>query len=93
VDAGKLRALGVTSRERTPALPDVPSMAEAGVTGYEVLNWFGMFAPIGTPEPIVKRRRRSGRQHAQRFCPLRQGRDRAMERGRPRRQDSAFGLG
>ena len=55
VDAGKLRAVGVTSAKRTPALPDVPSMAEAGVTGYEVLNWFGMFAPIGTPAPIVAR--------------------------------------
>ena len=53
--AGKLRALGVTSRSRAPALPDVPSMSEAGVKGYEVLNWFGMFAPIGTPAPIVAR--------------------------------------
>ena len=55
VDAGKLRALGVTSRKRAPALPDVPSIAEAGVKDYEVLNWFGMFAPIGTPAPIVAR--------------------------------------
>lgn len=55
VDAGKLRALGVTSRTRTPALPGVPSMAEAGVAGYEVLNWFGLFAPAGTPEPIIAR--------------------------------------
>ncbi len=55
IDAGKLRALAVTSRERTPALPDVPSVAEAGVKGYEVLNWFGMFAPIGTPAPIIAR--------------------------------------
>ena len=55
VDSGKLRALGVTSRERAPALPDVPSMAEAGVKGYEVLNWFGMFAPAGTPAPIITR--------------------------------------
>jgi tripartite-type tricarboxylate transporter receptor subunit TctC len=55
VDAGKLRALGVTSAKRTPALPDAPSMQEAGVKDYEVLNWFGMFAPIGTPAPIVTR--------------------------------------
>ncbi len=55
VDSGKLRALGVTSRSRAPALPDVPSMSEAGVKGYEVLNWFGMFAPIGTPAPIITR--------------------------------------
>jgi tripartite-type tricarboxylate transporter receptor subunit TctC len=55
IDNGKLRALGVTSRARTPALPDVPTIAEAGVKGYEVLNWFGMFAPAGTPAPIVTR--------------------------------------
>jgi tripartite-type tricarboxylate transporter receptor subunit TctC len=52
---GKLRALAVTSRGRAAALPDVPSMAEAGVKGYEVLNWFGMFAPAGTPQPIIAR--------------------------------------
>jgi tripartite-type tricarboxylate transporter receptor subunit TctC len=55
VMSGKLRALAVTSRNRAPALPDVPSMDEAGVKGYEVLNWFGMFAPAGTPAPIVTR--------------------------------------
>jgi len=53
--AGKLRALAVTSRKRAPALPDVPSVSEAGVKGYEVLNWFGLFAPAGTPQPIVDR--------------------------------------
>jgi tripartite-type tricarboxylate transporter receptor subunit TctC len=56
VDAGKLRALAVTSLRRTPALPDVPSMSEAGIKDYEVLNWFGLFAPTGTPLPIVDRR-------------------------------------
>jgi tripartite-type tricarboxylate transporter receptor subunit TctC len=55
VMSGKLRALAVTSRNRAPALPDVPTMDEAGVKGYEVLNWFGMFAPAGTPAPIVTR--------------------------------------
>lgn len=55
VDAGKLRALAVTSRQRAPALPDVPSMDEAGVKGYEVLNWFGLFAPAATPASIVTR--------------------------------------
>jgi tripartite-type tricarboxylate transporter receptor subunit TctC len=55
VDGGKLHALGVTSRTRAAALPNVPSMSEAGVQGYEVLNWFGLFAPAGTPEPIVTR--------------------------------------
>jgi tripartite-type tricarboxylate transporter receptor subunit TctC len=55
IDSGKLRALAVTSRARAPALPDVPSMDEAGLKGYEVLNWFGMFAPAGTPAPIITR--------------------------------------
>jgi tripartite-type tricarboxylate transporter receptor subunit TctC len=55
IDNGKLRALAVTSRTRAPVLPDVPSMEEAGVKGYEVLNWFGMFAPAGTPAPIITR--------------------------------------
>jgi tripartite-type tricarboxylate transporter receptor subunit TctC len=55
VDKGSLRALAVTSLKRTPALPDVPSMSEAGIEDYEVLNWFGLFAPAGTPQPIVDR--------------------------------------
>jgi tripartite-type tricarboxylate transporter receptor subunit TctC len=55
IDAGKLRALAVTSLKRTPALPNVPSMSEAGIKDYEVLNWFGLFAPAGTPQPIVDR--------------------------------------
>ena len=55
IDTGKLRALAVTSLKRTPALPDVPSMSEAGIKDYEVLNWFGLFAPADTPQPIVDR--------------------------------------
>ena len=55
VDNGKLRALAVTSLKRSPALPDVPSMSEAGIKDYEVLNWFGLFAPAGTPKEIVDR--------------------------------------
>jgi len=55
IDGGKLRALAVTSLKRSAALPDVPSMTEAGVKDYEVLNWFGMFAPAGTPPEIVER--------------------------------------
>jgi len=55
IDNGKLRPLAVTSRNRAAALPDVPSMEEAGVKGYEVLNWFGLFAPAGTPQPIIAR--------------------------------------
>jgi tripartite-type tricarboxylate transporter receptor subunit TctC len=53
IESGKLNALGVTSRGRAAALPDVPSLSEAGLKDYEVLNWFGMFVPAGTPQPIV----------------------------------------
>ncbi len=55
IDKGSLRALAVTSLKRSPALPDVPTMSDEGVTGYEVLNWFGVFAPAGTPKEIVDR--------------------------------------
>ncbi len=55
IDKGALRALAVTSLKRSPALPDVPTMSDEGVTGYEVLNWFGVFAPAGTPKEIVDR--------------------------------------
>lgn len=55
VRAGRLRALGVGSLKRNPILPDVPSIAEAGVPGYETVNWFGVVAPAGTPSAIVGR--------------------------------------
>ncbi len=54
VRAGRLRALGVGSLKRNPILPDVPSIAEAGVAGYETVNWFGLLAPAGTPAAIVE---------------------------------------
>ncbi len=54
IQAGKLRALGVTSRERAAVLPDVPTLMEAGVPGYEVTSWSGVFAPAGTPPEIVE---------------------------------------
>ena len=54
IKAGKLRALAVTSATRSAALPDVPTMAEAGLTGYEATSWFGLLAPAGTPPAIVK---------------------------------------
>ncbi len=49
----KLKALAVTSRERLPQLPDVPTLAEAGVPGYEANVWFGIIAPAGTPPKVV----------------------------------------
>jgi tripartite-type tricarboxylate transporter receptor subunit TctC len=52
VDAGKMRVLGLTSSERSDAMPDVPTIAERGLPGYEALQWFGLLAPGGTPEPI-----------------------------------------
>jgi len=52
--AGKLRALGVAAGRRTELLPEVPTIAEAGVPGYEVNLWYGLFAPAGTPDPVVQ---------------------------------------
>jgi tripartite-type tricarboxylate transporter receptor subunit TctC len=53
--AGKLKPLAVTSRARSPLLPDVPTVIESGVPDYEVTAWFGVFAPAGTPQPVVAR--------------------------------------
>ena len=55
IKANRLRGLGVTTSKRTQALPDVPSIAEAGVPGYEATQWFGVLAPAGTPRAIVER--------------------------------------
>src|SRR5688500_8163942 len=55
VRSGKLKALGVSSAKRVPAMPDVPTIAEAGVPGYEVSNWWGILAPAGTPQPVLER--------------------------------------
>lgn len=55
VQSGKLRALAVTTAKRSSSMPDVPTMEEAGIKGYEVSPWFAVFAPAGTPAPIVKK--------------------------------------
>ena len=55
VRAGTLRALAVTTRERSALLPDLPSLHEAGIAGYDVTSWAGLFAPAGTPPEIVAR--------------------------------------
>ncbi len=55
IKAGKLRALAVTSGRRSDALPEVPTIAEAGVPGYESVQWYGVLAPAGTPREIVQR--------------------------------------
>jgi tripartite-type tricarboxylate transporter receptor subunit TctC len=55
VNAGKLRCLGATSRERSPLLPNVPTIAEQGIKDFESYNWNGVLAPAGTPAAIVNR--------------------------------------
>jgi tripartite-type tricarboxylate transporter receptor subunit TctC len=55
IRSGALRALGTGGHARSPVLPDVPTIAEAGVPGYEVVNWWGIVAPAGTPRAIVDR--------------------------------------
>jgi tripartite-type tricarboxylate transporter receptor subunit TctC len=55
VKSGAARALAVTGRERSAALPGVATVAESGVAGYEVSAWFGIFAPAGTPAPVVSK--------------------------------------
>ena len=53
VRSGKLRPIAVTSAQRSPELPDVPTIAEAGVPGYEAMSWFGLWTVAGTPQPIL----------------------------------------
>jgi tripartite-type tricarboxylate transporter receptor subunit TctC len=53
VASGKLRALGVTGSERSDAAPDVPTIAESGLSGYEAYNWYGLLVPKETPQPII----------------------------------------
>jgi tripartite-type tricarboxylate transporter receptor subunit TctC len=55
VKGGKLRAMALTGAKRIAALPDIPTMAEAGVPGYEVYEWNGVFVPAGTPAPVVQK--------------------------------------
>jgi len=55
IRAGRLRVLAVTSAQRTPLVPDAPTVAESGVPGYDIAVWGGLFAPAGTPAAIVRR--------------------------------------
>ena len=55
IKTGKIRVLGIASLQRSPQLPDVPTIHESGVPGFEAVNWFGMFAPAKTPRKIVNR--------------------------------------
>jgi tripartite-type tricarboxylate transporter receptor subunit TctC len=58
VREGKLRALGVTSARRSAAAPDIPTIAEQGLPGFDAVSWFALFAPAGTPKPIVEKLQR-----------------------------------
>jgi tripartite-type tricarboxylate transporter receptor subunit TctC len=53
VKAGKLKALAVTTAERSKLAPDLPTMAEAGLPGFDISTWFGLFAPAGTPKDVI----------------------------------------
>ena len=53
IRSGKIRALAVTTSKRWPGAPEIPTMAESGLAGYEVSAWFGLLAPAGTPKPVV----------------------------------------
>jgi len=55
VKSGRLRGIGVAAAARSDALPDVPTMAEAGLPGFQMSSWFGLLAPAGTPRPIITR--------------------------------------
>ncbi len=55
VNAGKVRALAVTTAKRAPAAPEIPTIAEAGYPEYEALAWYGILAPAGTPAPVISR--------------------------------------
>jgi tripartite-type tricarboxylate transporter receptor subunit TctC len=53
VKGGRLRAVGVTGPKRSAAMPDLPTVAESGVPGFEVVSWYGLLAPAGTPRPVI----------------------------------------
>jgi tripartite-type tricarboxylate transporter receptor subunit TctC len=55
INSGRLKILGVGSSKRVPALPNVPTISEGGVPGYEATNWWGIVAPAGTPRPVIDR--------------------------------------
>jgi tripartite-type tricarboxylate transporter receptor subunit TctC len=55
VRAGKLKALGVSSSKRSAIAPDVPTIAESGLPGFEAMSWFGLYAPAGVPKDIVNK--------------------------------------
>jgi len=65
IAGGQLRALAVTSSQRSPAFPDLPTVAEAGVPGYSAESWYGLFAPAKTPRDVIERLNKSAAQAVQ----------------------------
>ena len=55
VTSGKLRAVGITTNKRSGKLPQTPTLAESGLPGFDIMSWFGLLAPAGTPQPIITR--------------------------------------
>jgi len=55
VKGGRLKALAIGSATRSPAAPEIPTVAESGVPGFEYVTWYGLFAPSATPRPVVSR--------------------------------------
>jgi tripartite-type tricarboxylate transporter receptor subunit TctC len=55
VRGGRLRGIAVTTEKRSPSMPELPTIAETGVKGYEAGSWYGLSAPAGTPKPIIDR--------------------------------------
>jgi tripartite-type tricarboxylate transporter receptor subunit TctC len=53
--SGRLRAIGISTAKRSPAVPEVPAIAESGLPGYDATGWYGMLAPAGTPQPVIDR--------------------------------------
>ncbi|HEY2254232.1 MAG TPA: tripartite tricarboxylate transporter substrate-binding protein, partial [Variovorax sp.] len=62
IDSGQMRALGVTTERRSPAMPDVPTMAEAGVPGYAAESWYGLFVAAKTPRDVIDKLNAAARQ-------------------------------
>jgi tripartite-type tricarboxylate transporter receptor subunit TctC len=62
VAAGKMRAIGVTSLQRFPTVPNIPTLAESGLPGYDVTSWYGLSFPAGTPAPIVEKTNKAMRE-------------------------------
>jgi tripartite-type tricarboxylate transporter receptor subunit TctC len=55
IRSGKVKALAVTTAKRASSFPDLPTLSEAGLPGFEIVSWFGLLAPAGTPAPIIAR--------------------------------------